>query len=247
MGFGRGAPRKDGGFRVNEDIRISQIRLVDQDGEMVGVVPKEEGLALAREHNLDLVEVSPNADPPVCKVLDYGKFKYEQKKREHEAKKKHRRGDFKEVRFRPKTDTHDRDIKLHRAKSFLAEGDRVQITLMFRGREMQHASALSREILSKIAKELDAYAKIERHISREGRRASMSLIAKPGAEKLFAEEEKERLEREKQAKEKVEQRKKKISDARRARRKKKQPSPEAEKTEGEAPVADATAEGQAPS
>ena len=178
---------------MNDDIRISQVRLIDHNGEMVGVVPRDDALALAREQELDLVEVSPNADPPVCKVLDYGKFKYEQKKREHEAKRKQHGGDFKEVRFRPKTDVHDRDIKLHRAKSFLAEGDRVQITLMFRGREMQHASRLANEILSRVAKELEHYAKIERHISREGRRASMSLMAKPGAKALFDQDEKVRL------------------------------------------------------
>jgi len=172
-------PKKGGKFRVNEDIRIRQVRLVDKDGEMVGVVPTDEARAAAREADMDLVEVSPNADPPVCKILDYGKFKYEEKKREHEAKKKQRGGDFKEIRLRPKTDTHDRQIKLDRARRFLREGNRVQVTLLFRGREMQHISRGS-EVLNAIAKELEDVAKIERYANRDGRRMHMSLMPKPG-------------------------------------------------------------------
>ncbi|MHC5056335.1 MAG: translation initiation factor IF-3 [Planctomycetota bacterium] len=172
-------PKKGGKFRINEDIRIRQVRLVDKDGEMVGVVPIEEAQASAKEADMDLVEVSPNADPPVCKILDYGKFKYEEKKREHEAKKKQRGGDFKEIRLRPKTDTHDRNIKLDRARRFLREGNRVQVTLMFRGREMQHISRGS-EILNAVAKELEDVAKIERYANRDGRRMHMSLMPKPG-------------------------------------------------------------------
>jgi len=182
-------PKKSGKFRVNEEIRIRQVRLVDKDGEMVGVVPTEEALAAAREADMDLVEVSPNADPPVCKILDYGKFKYEEKKREHEAKKKQRGGDFKEIRLRPKTDTHDRQIKLDRARRFLREGNRVQVTLLFRGREMQHISQGS-EVLNAIAKELEDVAKIERYANRDGRRMHMSLMPKPGLKPPAKKEEK---------------------------------------------------------
>jgi len=155
------------------------VRLVNENGEMVGVVPLEEAQAAAKQADMDLVEVSPNADPPVCKILDYGKFKYEEKKREHEAKKKQRGGDFKEIRLRPKTDTHDRQIKLDRARRFLREGNRVQVTLMFRGREMQHISH-GNEVLNAIAKELEDVAKIERYANRDGRRMFISLMPKPG-------------------------------------------------------------------
>lgn len=145
---------------------------------MIGVVPIERAQEVARENELDLVEVSPNAEPPVCKVLDYGKFKYEQKKREHEAKRKQSGGDMKEVRFRPKTDTHDRQIKIARARRFLQEGHRVQVTLLFRGREMQHARELTDSVLNEVASELGDIAKIERAINREGKRAFMSLMPK---------------------------------------------------------------------
>ena len=194
-------PKKSGKFRVNEEIRIRQVRLVDKDGEMVGVVPTEEALAAAKEADMDLVEVSPNADPPVCKILDYGKFKYEEKKREHEAKKKQRGGDFKEIRLRPKTDTHDRQIKLDRARRFLREGNRVQVTLLFRGREMQHISQGS-EVLNAIAKELEDVAKIERYANRDGRRMHMSLMPKPGLKPLKkAEKKQEEKAKEKKSKE----------------------------------------------
>jgi len=182
-------PKKSGKFRVNEEIRIRQVRLVDKDGEMVGVVPTDEARAAAAEADMDLVEVSPNADPPVCKILDYGKFKYEEKKREHEAKKKQRGGDFKEIRLRPKTDTHDRQIKLDRARRFLREGNRVQVTLLFRGREMQHISRGS-EVLNAVAKELEDVAKVERYANRDGRRMHMSLMPKPGLKPPAKKEEK---------------------------------------------------------
>jgi len=146
---------------------------------MRGVIPTEEALRLAKETEMDLVEVSPNADPPVCKLLDYGKFRYQQQKRDHEAKRKHHGGDLKEVRFRLKTDTHDREIKVNRARRFLEEGHRVQITLMFRGREMQHMDT-ARAALAALVKELEDVAKMERSPSREGRRMSLTIMPKPG-------------------------------------------------------------------
>jgi translation initiation factor IF-3 len=182
-------PKKGGKFRINEDIRVREVRLVGADGEMVGVVPIDRAQADAKEADMDLVEVSPNAEPPVCKILDYGKFKYEEKKREHEAKKKQRGGDFKEIRLRPKTDTHDRNIKLDRARRFLREGSRVQVTLLFRGREMQHISRGS-EVLNAVAKELEDVAKVERYANRDGRRMHMSLMPKPGVVKPLKKVEK---------------------------------------------------------
>ena len=175
----RGGAKRGGGFRINEEIRIRQVRLVKEDGEMLGVVPAEDAQQMAREAGLDLVEVSPNADPPVCKILDYGKYKYEQQKQDHETRKRHRGGELKEVRFRPKTDTHDKQIKIDRARAFLEDGHRVQFTMMFRGREMQHRN-LGVEILTGIAKGLEDVAKLERNLRSEGRRMHLLLMPKPG-------------------------------------------------------------------
>jgi translation initiation factor IF-3 len=186
----RDMPKKPGGFRVNEEIRIRQVRLVDADGEMIGIVPTEDALGRARDAALDLVEVSPNAQPPVCKILDFGKFKYEQKKRDHEAKRKQRGGDFKEIRFRPKTDKHDLEIKMNKVRHFLKQGDRVQVTMVFRGREMQHVSVAG-EALNNVAKMLEDVAKVERPYSREGRRAFIGLMPKPGVKKESKPEKKE--------------------------------------------------------
>lgn len=172
-------PRKDGEFRINEEIRVRAVRLVDQEGHMAGIVPSEEALKLARDAELDLVEVSPNADPPVCKILDYGKFKYERKKREHEAKRRQHGGSFKEVRFRIRTDTHDREIKINRARAFLMDGNRVQVTIMFRGREMQHLH-LGEEALKRVVKELADVSKVERAQAKMGRRMFLTLMPKPG-------------------------------------------------------------------
>jgi translation initiation factor IF-3 len=147
---------------------------------MVGVVPVEEAQQMAREAGVDLVEVSPNADPPVCKILDYGKFKYEQQKRDHDARKRQRGGELKEVRFRPKTDTHDRQIKLDRARAFLEDGHRVQFTMMFRGREMQHRE-LGTEFLKEVVKGFEDVAKVESSLRSEGRRMHILLMPKPGA------------------------------------------------------------------
>jgi translation initiation factor IF-3 len=180
-----------GGFRKNEEIRVRQVRLVDADGQMRGVVPTEEALKLAREGELDLVEVSPNADPPVCKLLDYGKYRYKQQKRDHEARRKQRGGELKEIRFRPKTDQHDLGIKLDRVRHFLGEGHRVQLSLIFRGREMQNLS-LGNQLLDELVRRLEDVAKIERNASREGRRMSLVVMPKPGVKKEREPREKER-------------------------------------------------------
>ena len=176
----RGGAKRGGGFRINEEIRIREVRLVGVDGQMVGVVPVEEAHQMAREAGVDLVEVSPNADPPVCKVLDYGKFKYEQQKRDHDARKRQRGGELKEVRFRPKTGTHDKQIKIDRARAFLEDGHRVQLTMMFRGREMQHRE-LGSEILREVVKGFEDIAKVETSLRSEGRRMHILLMPKPGA------------------------------------------------------------------
>ncbi|MXW87752.1 MAG: translation initiation factor IF-3, partial [Boseongicola sp. SB0667_bin_21] len=131
-------PVRDTGPRVNDRIRALEVRLIGADGENRGVVSPEQALELAEDSGLDLVEISPNASPPVCKIMDYGKFKYEQQKRESDARKKQKTIDIKEVKFRPNTDIHDYDVKMRNVTRFLESGDKVKVTLRFRGREMAH-------------------------------------------------------------------------------------------------------------
>lgn len=160
--------------RVNEQIRAASIRLVDQNGDMVGVVSVDEGLKLAEQASLDLVEVSPNASPPVCKILDYGKYKYEAQKKAHEARKKQRVIQIKEIKLRPTIDKHDLDIKVNRALGFIEEGDKVRITLRFRGREMDHQE-LGMQVLERVQEAMKDIAKIEQPPKMEGRQIVMTV------------------------------------------------------------------------
>ena len=161
---------------MNEKIRESEIRLIGADGENVGVTTPEEGMRLAEIAGLDLVEISPNASPPVCKIMDLGKFKYETQKKANEAKKKQKVIEVKEVKFRPNIDTHDYDVKMRNVTKFLEGGDKVKVTLRFRGREMAHQE-LGRELLQKIAGDIDGLAKIESMPKMEGRQ--MIMVAAP--------------------------------------------------------------------
>ena len=145
---------------MNDDITVESIRLIDADGEQVGVVSVAEGIDLADEAGLDLVEISPNASPPVCKILDYGKYKYEAQKKANEARKKQKTIDVKEVKFRPNTDTHDYDVKMRNVLRFLEGGDKVKVTLRFRGREMAHQN-LGRELLERVAEDVKEVGKID--------------------------------------------------------------------------------------
>jgi translation initiation factor IF-3 len=163
---------------VNDRIRADEIRLIGADGENVGVVTPAQALVMAEEAGLDLVEISPNAAPPVCKIMDFGKFKYEQQKREAEARKKQKIIEIKEVKFRPGTDTHDYDVKMRNVVKFLEGGDKVKITLRFRGREMAHQH-LGRELLQRIAGDVEGIGKIENMPKMEGRQ--MIMIIGPGA------------------------------------------------------------------
>ncbi len=156
-------------LRCNEQIRISPIRLIDETGQMRGVVSTDDAMRMARDAGVDLVEVSPNERPPVCKLMDYGKHKYMQSKK---LKQKHHERKTKEVRLRPKTDPHDREIKMKRAFQFLEEGDRVQFTMMFRGRERFHAE-VGYEAFDDIVKSLGELAKVERPPRLFGRRMTM--------------------------------------------------------------------------
>ena len=167
-------PTRDTGPRVNEKIRASEIRLIGADGENIGVVHPAKALELAEEAGLDLVEISPNATPPVCKIMDFGKFKYETQKREAEARKKQKIIEIKEVKFRPNTDTHDYEVKMRNVVKFLENGDKVKVTLRFRGREMAHQN-LGRELLERVAADVQEIGKVENMPKMEGRQMVMMI------------------------------------------------------------------------
>jgi translation initiation factor IF-3 len=167
------APSRDGP-RVNEDIRVPQVRLIDQEGEMQGVMSARDALLRAYAVGLDLLEISPNADPPVCKILDFGKFKYEQQKKKNEAKKKQKVVEIKEVKVRPNIDENDYQVKMRAMKSFIEEGDKVKVTLRFRGREMAHQD-IGVRVLERIRNELETETKVEQMPRMENRQMIMVL------------------------------------------------------------------------
>jgi len=165
------------GPRVNDMIEAPSVRVVDADGEMVGVISVQEGIELALEAGLDLVEVSPNADPPVCKILDYGKFKYEEQKKRNEARKKQKVIEVKEIKMRPGIDIHDYEVKMRNARRFLDHGDKVKFTIRFRGREMAHQE-LGMKVLDRIRGELEELTKVEQFPRIEGRLMVMVVAPK---------------------------------------------------------------------
>ncbi|MEM7650717.1 MAG: translation initiation factor IF-3 [Pseudomonadota bacterium] len=167
-------PRKDKGPRVNDRIIADEIRLVDEDGEMIGVVSVEEGIKKADEAGLDLVEVSPNAKPPVCKILDYGKYKYEEQKKASEARKKQKTVDVKEVKIRPGIEEHDYQVKMRNARKFLENGDKVKVTMRFRGREMAHQD-IGFDLIKRMIEELADVGKVDLEPKMEGRQIIMVL------------------------------------------------------------------------
>ncbi|MBF6589912.1 MAG: translation initiation factor IF-3 [Ktedonobacterales bacterium] len=167
--------------RINERVRAREVRLIDEEGQMVGVMPSGQALALARERDLDLVEVSPMAVPPVCKLMDYGRFKYEQAKKESEARKHQRTTELKEIRMRPRTDDHDLMVKVRKIEEFLADGDKVKVGVIFRGREMAHPE-LGRQLLERVIAELKGAALVERAPSMEGKMVSLIVSRAPGWE-----------------------------------------------------------------
>lgn len=168
---------KDDGPRVNNSITARQVRVVDAQGEMRGVMATRDAIILAEESGLDLVEISPNAEPPVCKVLDYGKYKYEMQKKAAEARKKQKVIELKEIKLRPTIDDHDFNIKMKAATAFLKEGDKVKVTMRFRGREMAHQE-IAHQVFIKVRAELDAYGKVESEPSFEGRQMIMIMTSK---------------------------------------------------------------------
>jgi translation initiation factor IF-3 len=164
-------------LRINEEIRAKEVRLTSSTNEQLGIVPLREALRLATEQQLDLVEVAPLAKPPVCRIMDYGKFRYEQQKREKETRKKQKIVTLKEVKVRPNIEDHDFNVKLKNAQRFLLDGDKVKATVMFRGRELSHPE-LGRAVLVKMAAELKEIANVERDPKLEGKNMIMILAAK---------------------------------------------------------------------
>ncbi len=168
-------------MRINGRIRAREVRLIDEDGTMIGVMPLSQALDMANDRDLDLVEVSPMAVPPVCKLMDYGRFKYEQRKKENEARKHQKVTELREIRMKPRTGDHDIQVKTRKIQEFLAEGDKVKVSVTFRGREMAHPE-LGRVLLDSIANELKGTATIERSPMMEGKMMSMIVSRAPGWE-----------------------------------------------------------------
>ncbi len=167
-------PRKDNGPRINGAITVDEVRLVDEEGEMHGVVPTSKAREMADDAGLDLVEVSPNAAPPVCKILDYGKYKYEQQKKANEARKKQKTVEVKEVKMSPRIEKNDYDVKMRNARRFLESGNKVKISMRFRGREMAHQD-IGRELYAKMREELEELSNVELSPKMEGRQMIMIL------------------------------------------------------------------------
>jgi translation initiation factor IF-3 len=175
-------------LRINNRIRAREVRLIDENGVQVGIVPIRDALLMAEERGLDLVEVAPNAVPPVCRILDYGKFRYEQSKKEREARKNQKQVEVKQIRLEPKTDEHDLDVKAKQARRFLLDGDKVKFNLRFRGREIFHQE-IGLEMLERMAEELRDISVVEQRPTMEGR--VLTLLLAPN-QKARAQAQRER-------------------------------------------------------
>lgn len=165
-------------LRINEEIRAREVRVITADGEQLGIMSGRAAQQLAVERHLDLVEIAPTAKPPVCKIMDYGKYRYEQQKREKEARKKQKTFDIKEVKLRPGIEDHDFNVKYKNAVRFLEDGDKVKVTIMFRGRELSHPE-LGEVLLNKMAQQLKEVAVVERVPKLEGKNMIMIVAPKP--------------------------------------------------------------------
>jgi translation initiation factor IF-3 len=169
-------------FRINEQIRVREVRLITDENENLGVVSISRALQIAAQANLDLVEVAPNAEPPVCKILDFGKFQYEQARKEREARKQQKQIEIKEIRLRPKTNEHHRSFKVRDARRWLEEGMKVRVRIRFRGREITYPE-IARDMLMQVANDLEDLAIIEQHPNMEGRTMLMVLAPSPDKKK----------------------------------------------------------------
>jgi translation initiation factor IF-3 len=163
--------------QINERIRFPKIRVIDTDGAQMGIMPPQEALELAEEKELDLVLISDKADPPVCRIMDYGKYKFEQEKKAREARKKQHTADVKEVKMRYKIEEHDYNVRVKQAERFLKDGDKVKATVMFRGREIQH-SDLAEDLLKRMATDLEPYGELQQAPKKEGRNMMMLISPK---------------------------------------------------------------------
>ena len=176
----RGGKGREQRANINQQIQAVEVRLIDVDGEQVGIVPREEALEKALSQQLDLVEISPDAEPPVCRIMDYGKHLFEQKQKSRESRKKQRQTQLKEIKFRPGTDIGDYDVKLRNLRRFLEAGDKTKVTVRFRGREMAHQE-LGRDLLARIEADLAEYGSVEQYPNMEGRQ--MIMVLSPGSKK----------------------------------------------------------------
>ena len=167
-------PARKDGPRINEEIRVREVHLIEKDGTNKGTVPIADALAAAQEAGLDLVEISPNANPPIVKILDYGKYKYQEQKKAAEARKKQKVVEVKELKYRPMIDDHDYDVKMRAMARFFEEGDKVKITLRFRGRELAHQE-LGYKLLNRVKDDTSDFAKVEQDARFEGRQVVMIL------------------------------------------------------------------------
>ena len=165
------------GQRINENIRVREVRLIDDEGNQLAIVPTQEALKLAKEKDLDLVEVSPNANPPVCKILDYGKYRFEQEKKLRDSNKNQKVLKLKEIRMQPKIGSGDLDTKAKHIQEFLDEGDKVKVTIRFRGRELAHTE-LGYDVLNEVLKRLTSAYNIDKPAAMDGRNMSMTISAK---------------------------------------------------------------------
>ena len=174
----RGMPeREPTGPRINDQIRVREVRLIDENGENIGVVSRADAQERATQAGLDLVEISPHVEPPVCKILDFGKYKYQEQKKAAEARKRQKVVEVKEIKMRPNIDDHDYDVKMRSIRRFFEEGDKVKVTLRFRGREMAHQS-LGMDVLRRVKADTDEIAKVESEPRFEGRQMVMVLAPK---------------------------------------------------------------------
>jgi translation initiation factor IF-3 len=180
---GQKRPGKDG-LRVNREIRAPEVRVIDEEGTMLGVFPPFEALRMAEDRGLDLIEIAPTAKPPTCKIGDYGKYKYEQKKKEHQARKNQTVIVIKEIQLRPRTDIHDLEVKMRHARRFLLEGDKVKVNLRFYGREMAHQE-LGMDLLKKVSESLNDIAMVEVPPKMEGRQLFVLFAPDPAKVKEY--------------------------------------------------------------
>ncbi|MGE3490739.1 MAG: translation initiation factor IF-3 [Vicinamibacterales bacterium] len=186
IAFDRSRPtRRDDRLRINERIRVREIRVIDDAGQQLGIMPPPQALILARQKGLDLVEISPTAVPPVCRIMDYGKYQYQEQKRAREAKRHQKVIEVKEIKFRPKVDEHDYQFKKHHIERFIEDGDKVKATIFFRGREMAHPE-IGHRILMRLIKDLEEVAMAETMPRQEGNQMHTILTGKKGAPKPAA-------------------------------------------------------------